>query len=110
MNVVVHRLLAFSPRLLFAHGSPRALGRAARPLAASEPIVVHAQLHCASVLAPLNHSSHAVVFKAKAGAVPRFRQQGALAFLNLVRPTLPSSGQPRGTGFAAQGERWANTK
>jgi hypothetical protein len=105
MKVVLHRLLAFSWRSLFAHGSAPPLGWAARPLAASEPIVVGAQMLHASVLAPLNHSSRAIVFKAKASVLPRLGQQASLVFLNHVRPTLPSSGQPRGTGFAAQGER-----
>ena len=107
MNAVVHRLFAFSQRSLFAHGSAPPLGRAARPLAGSEPLVVRVQVLHATRVAELALSLCAESFKACTGVSRRFRQQAALVLLSLVRPTLPSSGQPRGTGFAAQGQRWA---
>jgi hypothetical protein len=105
MKVVLHRLLAFSERRLFAHGSTPRLGWAARPLAGSEPLVVRVQMLRVTNVMHLKLSPFATLFKACAVFLRRFGQQGALVFFNHVRPTLPSSGQPRGIGFAAQGER-----
>jgi hypothetical protein len=105
ITVVAHRLFAFSRRSLFAPSSVLALGRAARPLAGSEPLVVRVQMLHAARVTRLALSLCAKYFKACTDVSRRFGQQAALAFLNFVRPTLPSSGQPRGTGFAAQGQR-----
>ena len=72
------------------------LSWAVRPLAASAPFVVRAQIPHASAVSRPRPQLPSSVFQASACVSPRSEQQVALVHRHHVRPTRRSSGRPKG--------------